>query len=79
MIAAAVVVLLVAVGLFVFLGPKGSETPAESVRVMESDAEVLTKLSISDGGDALAAASANGDVLVWRLPGRRLNVVGKSD
>jgi hypothetical protein len=41
-IAAAVVVLLVAVGLFVFLGPKGSETPAESVRVMESDAEVLT-------------------------------------
>lgn len=77
-IAAAVVVLLVAVGLFVFLGPKGSETPAEPVRVMKSDAEVLTKLSISDGGDALAAASANGDVLVWRLPGRRLNVVGKA-
>jgi len=77
-IAAAVGVLLIAVGLFVFLGPKRSETPAEPVRVMESAAAVLTKLSISDGGDALAAASADGDVLVWRLPGRRLNVVGKA-
>lgn len=77
-IAVAVVVLLFAVGLFVFLGKKGSETPAEPVRVMESAAEVLTKLSMSDGGDALAAASANGEVLVWRLPGRRLNVVGNA-
>ncbi|MGZ0169411.1 MAG: WD40 repeat domain-containing protein [Planctomycetales bacterium] len=77
-IGAAVVVLLLAVGLFVFLGPKGSETAAEPVRVMKSDAKVLTKLAIADSGDALAAASANGDVLVWRLPGRRLNVVGKA-
>jgi WD40 repeat protein len=45
---------------------------------MESDAEVLTKLAIADSGEALAAASANGDVLVWRLPGRHLNVVGKA-
>lgn len=77
-IAAAVVVPLIAVGLFVFLGTKRSETPADPVRVMESAATVLTKLSISDSGDALAAASAHGDVLVWRLPGRRLNVVGKT-
>jgi len=77
-IAAAVGVLLIAVGLFVFLGPKRSETPAEPLRLMESAATVLTKLSISDSGDALAAASADGDVLVFRLPGRRLNVVGKA-
>ena len=77
-IAAAVVVLLFAVGLFIFLGEKGSATPAKPVRVMESSAEVLTKLSISDSGEALAAASADGDVVVWRLPGRRLNVVGNA-
>lgn len=69
--------MLLAVGLFVFLRPPRSEQAAEPVRVMESDAEVLTKLAISTTGDALAAASANGDVLVWRMPGRRLNVVGK--
>lgn len=77
-IAAAVVVLLLAVGLFVFLRPPQSETPVEPARVLDSDAEVLTKLSLSHDGAALAAASANGDVLVWRLPGRRLNVVGNA-
>jgi WD40 repeat protein len=74
----AVGVLAIAVVLFVFLSPNGSETPVEPTRKLESDAEVLTKLTISDSGDALAAASADGDVLVWRLPGRRLNVVGKA-
>jgi WD40 repeat protein len=71
-------VLVIAVGLFVFLGPKRSETPVEPTRELGSDAEVLTKLAIADSGDALAAAAADGEVLVWRLPGRRLNVVGKA-
>ena len=71
-------VLVAAAGLFVFLGPKRSETPVEPARVLDSDAEVLTKLSLSRDGAALAAASANGKVLVWRLPGRRLTPVGKA-
>ena len=77
-IATAVVVVAVAAGLFVFLGPNRSETPTEPARVLDSDAEVLTKLSLSKDEAALAAAAANGEVLVWRLPGRRLNVVGKA-
>ena len=77
-VAAAVVVFLLAAGLSVFLRSPSSEVPAEPAHIMKSDAEVLTKLAISDSGDALAAASANGDVLVWRLPGRRLNVVGRA-
>lgn len=59
-------------------GASSREAESEPLRVMESSAEVLTKLAISDSGDAMAAASADGDVLVWRLPGRRLNVVGEA-
>lgn len=77
-IAAAVVVLLLAAGLLVFLRPPRSETPIEPLRVMESGADVLTKLSLSKDGAALAAASADGDVLVWRLPGRRSTPVGNA-
>jgi WD40 repeat protein len=73
----AVGVLVIAIGLFVFFSPKRSETPVEPTRELGSDALVLTKLAIADSGEALAAATANGDVLVWRLPGRRLTVVGK--
>lgn len=76
-IAVALGVLVIAVGLFVFFSPKRSETSVEPTRALGSDAEVLTKLAITDSGEALAAATTNGDVLVWRLPGRRLNVVGK--
>jgi WD40 repeat protein len=77
-IGAAVAVLVAAAGLFVFLSPKRSETPVEPARVLDSDAEVLTKLSFSKDGAALASASANGKVIVWRLPGRRLTAVGKA-
>lgn len=75
-IAAAVVVLVLAAGLLLFLRPPSSEKPVEPARVLDSDVGVLTKLSLSHDGAALAAASANGEVLVWRLPGRRLTPVG---
>lgn len=71
-------VLVLAAVLFALLRPQHAETPADPARLMQSDAGVLTRLAISDSGDALAAASADGEVLVWRLPGRRLNVVGKA-
>lgn len=75
---AAAAVLVLAAVLFALLRPQYAETPADPARVMQSDAGVLTKLAISDSGDALAAASADGEVLVWRLPGRRLNMTGKA-
>lgn len=77
-IAAAVAFVVVAAGLFVFLSPKRSETPVEPIRVLDSEAGVLTKLSLSKDGAALAAASANGKVIVWRLPGRRSTPVGNA-
>ncbi len=69
---------VVAIGLFVFFSPKGSQATAEPVRSLASDAAVLTKLSLSQDGAALAAASARGDVIVWRLPERRSTKVGKA-
>lgn len=77
-IAGAVAVVVVAAGLIVLLRPKRSETPVEPIRVLDSEAGVLTKLSLSRDGVALAATSANGKVLVWRLPGRRLTPVGNA-
>jgi WD40 repeat protein len=77
-IGAAVAVLVAAAGLFVILSPNRSETPVEPARVLDSDAKVLTKLSLSEDGAALAAASAEGKVLAWRLPGRRLTPVGNA-
>ena len=73
-----VVAVVVAVGLFIFLSQKSSKAPAEPVRSFDSDAAVLTKLSLSRDGAALAAASAKGDVIVWRLPERRSTTVGKA-
>lgn len=60
----------------VFSGGDDREVPAEPLRVMPSDAETLTALDVAQNGEALATSSADGEVLVWRLPSRRLNVVG---
>jgi WD40 repeat protein len=68
----------VAALLFVFGSSPDTETPAEPLRVLESDADVLTKLTLTEGGDALAVASADGEVIVWRLPGRRSTDVGEA-
>ena len=75
---AAVAVVAAAVILFVLFRSSSAEPLVEPVRVLKSDAEVLTKLSLSKDGNALAAASANGDVIVWQLPGRRSTIVGKA-
>lgn len=73
----AVVAVLVAGLLFALVSSSGAETPVDPLRVLKSDADVLTKLALTDSGDALAAASAEGDVIIWRLPGRRAIAVGK--
>jgi WD40 repeat protein len=73
---AAVVAVLAAGLLFVFVSSSGTENPAEPLRVLMSDADVLTKLALTASGDVLAAASAEGEVIVWRLPGRRSSNVG---
>tara|TARA_R110002072_G_scaffold303140_1_gene495579 strand:+ start:55722 stop:56975 length:1254 start_codon:yes stop_codon:yes gene_type:complete len=76
--AAVMVAVVVTVGLFIFLSPKRSEAPAEPTRKLASDAAVLTKLSLSLDGASLAAASAKGEVIVWRLPERRSTTAGKA-
>ncbi|MDA1166224.1 MAG: hypothetical protein O3B13_24270 [Planctomycetota bacterium] len=78
-IVAAAVLAVFAAGLLVtLLSSRGRETPVEPTRVLKSDAEVLTKLAISESGDSLAAASVTGDVIVWSLSGRRSTVLGQA-
>ena len=75
---AAVFIVATAVILFLFLRSPGAEIPVDPVRVLRSDADVLTKLSFTASGDVLSAASADGEVIVWRLPGRKSTLVGKA-
>ncbi|NQV26742.1 MAG: hypothetical protein HQ518_20510 [Rhodopirellula sp.] len=77
-VGSAVVGALAAMLLFVFGSLPDADTPDEPLRVLKSDAEVLTKLSLSNDGNTLAAASANGEVVVWRLPGQRSIIVGRA-
>lgn len=59
-------------------GTEAGDIVVEPDRTLDSHARVLTKLAISKGGNVLAAASADGEVVVWRLAGRRSTAVGES-
>jgi WD40 repeat protein len=52
--------------------------PAEFVRSLDSPADRLTKLVISDDGKFFAAGSSTGDVFVWRAADERLTQLGKA-
>lgn len=62
----------------VVFGATAGDTQVEPDRILDSQAKVLTKLTLSKGGDVLAAASADGEVIVWRLSGRRSSAVGEA-
>lgn len=73
-----VLLLVVTAGVFFARAPRHTEQPAEPERTLNSDANALTQLVISTTGDSFAAASAEGQVLVFSLPGGREKTVGQA-